>query len=209
MKFNLKQQANKKVLFLFISLISLSLQAQVYDGITQGTTYRILLPTSTDLDTDKASVSPLVGYMQPVNRWLSLTGIAQYNTTTHNISPQLWLNTSIDGKVFILFRSIYDTKPKIFRETISATYKVYHGLHFDCTWDNLFSDDRFLHNDRLQFMCGYDYRRFVLNAGYSCRDKKGFVTNLRFRIDSYNWVQLKYDRGLNTLGITAGLNFNK
>lgn len=198
----------KIILITLVSLLAISVQSQVYDGITQGTRFRILLPASTNTETKKVSSAPLVGYKQDVSQWLSLTGIAQYNISTESFTPQLWLNMSANDNIFFLARSIYDTKSKEFRETLSATYKIYKGFHLDSTWENVLVKDDLLKRDRLQFLAGYDYTFFVLNAGYSFRNHKGFITNLRIKIDKLNWIQLKYDSGIDQIILSTALNFN-
>jgi len=198
----------KLLLLLTAAIVSITTFSQVYDGITQPTRFRVLVPVTTNIDTDKLSVSPFIGYKQTFTNWFNVTGVAQYNLSTHNVSPQLWLNFNANNKLYFLMRTIYDTKPDYFRETLSATYKAWGGLHFDCTWDNFYADNTFLNNDRLQFLGGYDYKHFVVNGGYSCRYQKGWITNVRYRFDKYNWLQMKYDGGIRAYSITSIFNFN-
>ena len=58
------------------------------------------------------------------------------------------------------------------------------------TWENLYNGKKFCDTDRLQFVAGYGYKWFVVNAGYSCRNKPGVIANLRLKITDYNWLQL-------------------
>ena len=198
----------KLIIIMLVSLLAISAKTQVYDGITQGTRFRVIVPASTNTETKNVSSAPFIGYKQDITKWLNVTGVAQYNISTESFTPQLWLNFSANDKIYFLARSIYDSKTKEFRETLSATYKIYKGLHLDSTWENMLVEGDLLERDRLQFLAGYDFNRFVLNAGYSCRQYSGFVTNLRVRIDKLNWLQLKYDSGVDVVTLSAGLNFN-
>ena len=78
----------------------------------------------------------------------------------------------------------------------------------DATWENLYNGKKFCDTDRLQFVAGYGYKWFVVNAGYSCRNKPGVIANARFKITDYNWLQLKYDGGTESIQIGCALQFN-
>lgn len=200
----------KYILILVVALfVSTSIQAQMYDGITQPTRFRIWLPVTTNLgEAPNATVAPFVGYKQNVCNWFNLTGVLQYNINKQSVIPQIWLNFNVKEKFYILSRSIYDIKDKKYKHTLSATYKLPKGFMIDATWDNIYDGNKFCDTDRLQFVAGYGYKWFVINAGYSCRNKAGFVTNMRFKITEYNWLQLKYDGGTNSLQVSTALQFN-
>lgn len=200
----------KKILILSILLIVATLSySQVYDGITQPTKYRIWVPVNTPLDgTGKVTVSPFVGYKITATDWLTFTPVFQYALNTEKSIPQLWINLNYQKKYFILFRNIYDLQADQFRETISGTAKLPKGFMLDFTWDNVYNGTEFLDGDRLQFLGGFAGKKFVINGGYSVRAKPGFVTNIRFKITDFNWLQLKYDAGTKSFMMSTALQFN-
>lgn len=198
-------------LFIIITLIVVSLvaRAQVYDGITQPTKFRIFMPVTTSLHGNGSAVAPFVGYRADVAKWLSVTQVLQYNMTSEAVSFGAWLNVNYQQRFYLLARSTYNTKEKMFTETLSGTIKLPAGFMIDATWDNLYNGRKFMDGDRLQVLGGLDYGRFVFNAGYSMRALPGFVTNIRFRVTKYNWLQLKYDEGARAFITSVALQFNE
>ena len=78
----------------------------------------------------------------------------------------------------------------------------------DATWFNMYNGKKFCDGDRLQVLGGYAYKWFVVNAGYSMRTSPGFVSNIRFKVTPYDWLQLRYDGGSDTFDINFALQFN-
>lgn len=200
----------KKIIILTILLITASLSySQVYDGITQPTKYRLWVPVSTTLDGNhKVAVAPFVGYKIDAAKWLSITPVFQYNINADKSIPQIWVNVNYKKKYFLLFRNIYDIKDNKLKETLSGTAKLPKGFMVDFTWDNFYNGSDLLKGDRLQFLGGYAGKKFVLNAGYSIREKPGFISNFRYKVTDYNWIQLKYDSGAKAFTISTALQFN-
>lgn len=189
-------------------LFAIGAKAQVYDGITQPTKFRILMPVTTSLhDSNATTVAPFIAYKQDLGERFSVTPVLQYNINNEVFTPQVWLNFNIAKKYYLLSRSIYDTDAKEYRHTLSATAKLPLGFMIDSTWENLYNGRKFCDTDRLQFLGGYAYKWFVVNAGYSCRTCKGFIANLRLKITDFNWLQLKYDGGLDCIQASAVLQF--
>lgn len=201
---------NRIILFvLSLFMAAISANAQVYDGITQPTRFRIWLPVTANLHNSNATtVAPFIGYKQDIGERFSITPVLQYNINSETFTPQVWLNANIKGKFYVLSRSIYDTRANEYRHTLSATYKLPYGFMIDGTWENLYDGSKFCDTDRLQFLGGYAHSFFVVNAGYSCRNKSGFVANLRLKVTSYDWLQLKYDGGTETVQVGMALQFN-
>ena len=137
---------------------------------------------------------------------LSMSSVA---TDTEAVSFGAWLNVNYQQRFYLLARSTYNTKEKMFTETLSGTIKLPAGFMIDATWDNLYNGRKFMDGDRLQVLGGLDYGRFVFNAGYSMRALPGFVTNIRFRVTKYNWLQLKYDEGARAFITSVALQFNE
>ncbi|MBS4056527.1 MAG: hypothetical protein KGZ82_04330 [Bacteroidales bacterium] len=191
---------------LMILLATVSLSGQVYDGITQPTRFRYWLPLTTSVNTPGSlTAAPFMGYkVQPAN-WISFTPILQYNFNREAAMPQLWLNVNYQQKYYLLFRSIYDLKTEAFSETVSGTVKL-NSYMVDFTWDNLYRSDGFLINDRLQILAGYAWKHLVLNAGYSIRDRPGFVTNARVKLTSLSWLQFRYDSGTDTFTLSTAIH---
>lgn len=198
-------------LFIIITLVAVSLaaKAQVYDGITQPTKFRIFMPVTTSLEGNGSTVAPFVSYRADVAKWFSVTPVIQYNMNTEAVSLSAWLNVNYQQRVYLLTRSTYNTKAKMFTETLSGTIKLPAGFMVDATWDNLYNGRKFLSGDRLQVLGGLDYERFVFNAGYSMRALPGFVANIRFKVTQYNWLQLKYDEGAKAFITSVALQFNE
>lgn len=195
----------KRVIFAIILMFLLCLmeaKAQVYDGITQPTKYRIWLPMNTSLENGDYSVSPFVGYRADATEWLSFTPVVQYNMTSKEITPQMWVNVDYKDKVYLLSRSIYDVNTRRYRHTLSTTIRLPYAMMIDATWENL---NRPI--DRLQIVGGWAIGPIVFNIGYSVLEKQGVIANLRFKITKYNWLQFRYDGGTNTLGANVALQF--
>lgn len=199
----------KRFLLLIAALLVMATtKAQVYDGITQPTKYRVWLSLSQPYDGGSATFNPFVGYRMDVAKWFNVTGVAQYNFNTQAFSPAIWLNFNIADRFYILSRNIYDWKTNKYRQTLSGTVKLPLGFMVDATWENLFNGDRFCDGDRLQVVGGYAYRWLVFNVGYSMRAMPGVIANVRFKLTPELWFQLKYDGGMETIGVNIAYNFN-
>ena len=199
----------KLFIMLVLVAVSLAAKAQVYDGITQPTKFRVFMPVTTSLEGNGATVAPFVGYRTDVAKWLSVTPVLQYNMNTEAVTLATWLNVNYQQRFFLLARSTYNMKAKMFTETLSGTIKLPAGFMIDATWDNLYNGRKFMDGDRLQVLGGLDYGRFVFNAGYSMRALPGFVANIRFKVTKYNWLQLKYDEGAKAFITSVALQFNE
>ena len=198
----------KKMGLVLLLMLPCGLHAQVYDGITQPLRYRIWIPVSANLHGHgSTSVSPFIGYKENLTDWLSVTGIAQYNIGGEAFVPQVWLNLNYKKTFWFLSRSIYDTKANIYRHTLSATVKLPKGFMVDATWDDAYNGHKFIDTDRLQVLGGVAHGRFVVNAGYSMRNKPGVIANLRLKITDYDWLQLKYDAGTKAFTFSTALQF--
>ena len=200
---------NRILLTMLLALVSLCTKAQVYDGITQPTRWRVFVPVTTSLNAShKTTIAPFVGFKQDFGERFSITPVAQYNINNEAFIAQVWLNFNVDKKFYILSRSIYNMKAKLYTHTLSATYKLPMGFMIDGTWDNLYNGRKFCDGDRLQFVGGWAWKMFVVNTGYSCRAAQGFIANLRWKVTDYNWLQLKYDGGAKSIQISAAFQFN-
>lgn len=190
-------------------LLGMKARAQVYDGITQPTKFRVWLPVTANLHNSKdVSVAPFVGYKQDIGEHFSITPVLQYNINKEAFIPQVWLNANIAKKFYVLSRSIYDTKANLYKHTLSATYKLPLGFMVDGTWENMYNGKKFCDGDRLQFVGGWVHRLFVVNAGYSCRTKPGFIANARWKVTPTDWLQMKYDGGTKSVQIGMALQFD-
>lgn len=203
----------KKFLFFLVVLLSTltaqTVSAQVYDGITQPTTWRIWMPvTISTKEHSSASVAPFVGYKYNVCDNFNVTGVAQYNIGTETFTPQVWLNAGYKNFWF-LTRNIVDTKTGKYSNTISATYKLPAGFHIDATWFN-FYNDKFCQNDRLQVLGGLNIKnKVIVNSGYQFKGStKGYVGNVRWKITDTQWLQIKYDHGVHQLNVAMAMHFN-
>ena len=199
----------KLFIMLVLVAVSLAAKAQVYDGITQPTKFRVFMPVTTSLEGNGSTVAPFVGYRTDVAKWLSVTPVLQYNMNTEAVTLATWLNVNYQQRFFLLARSTYNMKAKMFTETLSGTIKLPAGFMIDATWDNLYNGRKFMDGDRLQVLGGLDYGRFVFNAGYSMRALPGFVASIRFKVTKYNWLQLKYDEGAKAFITSVALQFNE
>lgn len=199
----------KLFIMLVLVAVSLAVKAQVYDGITQPTKFRLFMPVTTSLEGHGSAVAPFIGYRTDVAKWFSVTPVFQYNMNTEAVSLGAWLNVNYRQQVYLLARSSYNTKAKMFTQTLSGTVKLPAGGMIDATWDNMYNGRSFCDGDRLQVLGGLDYRRFVFNAGYSMRSLPGFVANIRFKVTKYNWLQLKYDEGAKAFITSVALQFNE
>ena len=195
------------VLLLAVLVIS-GTHAQVYDGITQPTRFRLFMPVTASLEGRGTTVAPFVGYRADVTGWLSFTPVLQYNMSSEAVTAGMWVNASYRKRFYLLARSMYNTKVRLFTETLSGTVKLPAGFMIDATWDNMYNGRSFCDGDRLQVVGGWDYRRMVVNAGYSLRSCSGFVANLRFKVTQYNWLQFKYDQGSESISVSMALQFN-
>ena len=195
------------LLALTFLLAGLNANAQVYDGITQPTTYRVWASLSQPTDGGAASFSFFTGYKYDVAKWFSVTGVANYNVTGQAFSPAVWLNFNVGGVFYVLSRNIWDIKSGKFKETLSATVKLPAGFMIDATWDNMFSGDKFLDGDRLQAVAGWGCKWVIFNAGYSMRAKPGFIANVRFKLTPAYWLQFKYDGGINAVAVNMAYHF--
>lgn len=190
-------------------LLGMKARAQVYDGITQPTKFRVWLPVTANLHNSKdVSVAPFVGYKQDIGEHFSITPVLQYNINKEAFIPQVWLNANIAKKFYVLSRSIYDTKANLYKHTLSATYKLPLGFMVDGTWENMYNGKKFCDGDRLQFVGGWAHCLFVVNAGYSCRTKPGFIANARWKVTPTDWLQMKYDGGTKSVQIGMALQFD-
>lgn len=200
----------RRLLILFAALaVCVSVKAQIYDGITQPTKYRLWLSITQPTEgSGSVVVSPFVGYKYAATEWFSVTPVLQYNFTTSAFSPQVWLNFNVRQRLYILSRSIYDGATNEYRHTLSATVKLPLNFMVDATWENLFNGRRFVDGDRMQILAGFADKWVVVNAGYSFRAHRGFIANIRFKVTDYNWLQLKYDGGIRAATVGVALQFN-
>lgn len=200
----------KALLIVAITILTAtSANAQVYDGITQPTKWRVWLPVTVSTeDAQNINSTPFIGYRQDICNHFNMTGVLQYNIKGKAVVPQIWLNADIKGKFYVLSRSMYDTNNGLYKHTLSATYKLPLGFMVDATWDSLYDGHKFCDTDRLQVLGGYGNSRFVINAGYSMRAAKGFVTNLRIKLTPTQWVQLKYDGVAKNFTAALAMHFN-
>lgn len=200
----------KRLLILLVAMVvSTVARGQIYDGITQPTKYRIWVSISQPTDGNgKTVVAPFVGYKYEAAKWFSVTPIMQYNFSTETITPQVWLNFNVRQRFYILSRSIYDTRARQYRHTLSGTGKLPLNFMVDATWENLYNGRRFADGDRLQVVAGLAHKWLVFNVGYSMRARPGVIANVRFKVTEYNWLQLKYDGGLNAISVNVALQFN-
>jgi len=167
------------------------------------------MPVTTSLEKNNTIVMPYIGYRRDPAEWLSLTPLIQYNMNSESILVSLWKNFNYKKKYYILFQSTYNTNKKIFSESISGTIKLSHGYMIDLIWENLYYKNKFCDNDRFYLLAGWDYRRFVFNAGYSPFSHQGFIANARFKVTQFNWLQLRYDKGMNSVTVSFALQFNQ
>lgn len=172
---------------------------QVYDGITQPTTFRYLMPINISQD-NEVSASPFIGLKQGVTSWLSFTGIMQYNIKRRAIMPSLWINANYKGRAYLLLRNTLNSNTGEFSNTLSGTYRA-GSFHTDFTWYNIQAGGEVMHNDRLQMLIGYDFGLFILNAGTSVIGSPGLVSNLRIRLTKLSWLQFRYDTATKQLGV--------
>ena len=198
----------KRFLALTMALmLAFAASAQIYDGITQPTTYRVWASVGQPTDNGNAAFSFFTGYKYDLSSHFSVTGVANYNVTGQAFTPAIWLNANIDGVVYFLSRNIYDAKNNKFKETLSATVKLPYGFMIDATWDNVFNGDSFLQGDRLQAVAGWGCKWVIFNAGYSMRSNPGLIANVRFKLTPAYWLQFKYDGGLKTIATNFAYHF--
>lgn len=199
----------KRFLFLVAALLVMTTaKAQIYDGITQSTKYRVWLSLNQPYNGGPAIFNPFLGYKVDVSKWLNVTGVAQYNFNTQAFTPAIWLNFNIADRFYVLSRNIYDWKTNKYKQTLSGTVKLPFGFMVDVTWDNVYNGDKFCNGDRLQVVGGYAYKWFVFNTGYSMRAYPVMITNVRLKLTPELWFQLKYDGGMETIGVNVAYNFD-
>lgn len=190
------------------TLLCLSVQAQVLDGMPQGKSLRIMLPISVSIDSGEANFTPYVGYRIDLPAQFNVSLLSQYNVAARSFTPQLWIAWSALDKLYLMSRSQYNSASGLFSEGLSATAFVFDGLHLDLTWDGIATNDGFSLGSRIQSVVGYNHPKFVINAGYSFYGKMGFVANFRWRFTPENWLQLKHDGALKTVTISSVINLN-
>ncbi len=197
------------IVALLMCMVAFVSNAQVYDGITQPTKWRVFVPSTISMtESHKTTIAPFVGFRQDLGKHWSITPVVQYNINNEALIPQVWINFNVKEKLYILSRSIYNFKTNLFTETLSATYKLPMNFMIDATWDNVYNGRKFCDGDRLQFVGGWAWKMLVGNVGYSCRANRGVVANLRWKVTKYNWLQLKYDDGVKNLQVSCALQFN-
>lgn len=215
------------LLVLFLQLIVNSASAQVFDGMTQPTTWRFWTPVSLSIETDKVNAAPFMGYKiwinNPSTSHLSTTAIFQYNFTNQTPSIQSWNNVNLlKRKVWFMSRTGYDIGNDKLWETLSGTVFFPYRLNIDFTWSNFFyfqNGFNFLDNDKLQIVVGYKLvlrlkdgsKRsvFAFNIGARIRgNTTGIVTNLRLYIQKTNWLQFRYDFADKVFMMSAIIQFN-
>lgn len=198
----------KYILAVFTALLlAIGANAQIYDGITQPTTFRVWTSVSQNLDGGSASFGSFVGYKYAPVDWFDITGVANYSFSSGQFSPAVWLGFHAGKYVHILSRSIYDANIANYRHTLSATVKIPKGFMIDCTWDNLLNHGAFCNGDRLQVVGGWGCKWCIFNVGYSMRALKGVIANVRFKVTDAFWLQLKYDQGANTIATNIAYHF--
>lgn len=188
-------------------LLAIGANAQVYDGITQPTTFRVWTSASQPLEGGSASFTSFVGHKYAPAKWFDVTGIANYNFSSGQFSPAVWLGFHAGEHFHLLSRSIYDANIGNYRHTLSATVKIAKGFHVDATWDNLLNKREFCSGDRLQVLAGWGWKWGAINAGYSMRAKAGFITNLRIKMTNAFWAQFKYDGGIDSITTSIAYHF--
>jgi hypothetical protein len=199
----------KKFIIAAIAALTLavSANAQIYDGITQPTTYRVWTSATQSLNGGDASFGAFMGYKYDVAKWFNVTGIAQYNFNSRQFSPAVWLGFNICDRVYLLSRNIYDANVGNYRQTLSASVKIPKGFMVDATWDNMFNHGAFCQGDRLQVVGGWGNKWCIFNVGYSMRAAKGVIANIRFKMTNAYWLQFKYDGGLNAITTNIAYHF--
>ena len=203
----MKRFLHPGIFALILLLSGLKAEAQIYDGITQPTAYRVWASITQPTDGGSTSFSFFTGYKHDVADWFSVTGVASYNVTAQAFSPAVWLNFNAGGVFYVLSRNIWDVRSGKFKETLSATVKIPHGFMVDATWDNMFDGGRFADGDRLQVVGGWGGKHVVMNAGYSLRAAPGFIANVRFKLTQAYWLQFKYDGGLKAVAVNMAYHF--
>lgn len=196
------------LVFVLCNLVSAN--AQVYDGITQPTTWRIWLPVSVSTEAHSATQStPFVGYKVKATNWLNFTGVAQWNLGKEVFTPQVWINANYKNFYF-LTRNIVNAKNGKYSNTISATYKLPKNFMIDATWSGFFNDGKFHDgNDRLQVVGGVNLGKVIVNSGYQfLGNTKGYVGNVRVKLTDTQWLQFKYDHGVHQFNVAMAMHFN-
>jgi len=203
----------KLIIISTILLVSLAVNAQVYDGITQPMKYRFWTGANSN-----GTTFSFAGYKVAPNAtpWLSLTGVTWYTWHNKQFSTMLWTNLNYKKQFWFLHRVGYNTFSKKFYQTYSGTWKAPNNFMVDFTWSNIWKQDAgWLDGDQLQFLAGYKYKSLiVLNAGYRVigNGQEGFITNFRLMFnkgeDVTNWLQMKYDFTNRVFGLNVAFHFN-
>ena len=197
------------IVALLMCMITFFSTAQIYDGMTQATKWRVFVPTTVSMTGAKKTViAPFIGFRQNIGNHWSITPVFQYNINYEAFIPQIWINFNIRERLYILLRSMYNFKSQHFSEILSVTYKLLLDFMIDATWENVLNGKKFCKDDRLQFIGGWAWKMLVGNIGYSCLLNKGLIANIRWKVTKYNWLQLKYDDGIKSLQVSCVLQFN-
>ena len=123
----------KRFLFLLAALLTIATaKAQVYDGITQPTRFRVWLSLNQPYEGGSATFNPFVGYRVDVSKWFNVTGVAQYNFHTQAFTPALWLNFDIADRFYLLSRNIYDCKAGKYPANPVGNGETASGIHGGC-----------------------------------------------------------------------------
>lgn len=226
----------KKLFILLFSVLllgSITLQAQVYDGITQPTRWRIWFPAQFSVAPSKTTtptVAPFVGYKVELAKWVNLTAVYQYNVNKHAHIPAIWMNFNINKKVYFLFRTGYNSQANQLFETVSGTWKAPMNFMLDFTWQNMIVNNFnegaakgtqvWETYDNLQVLGGWKLtvnKRdiLVVNTGWRFRQEyvggkynAGLISNLRLIVYQKNWLQFGYDYTNRLLTAAAVIQFD-
>ena len=95
----------KLFIMLVLVAVSLAAKAQVYDGITQPTKFRVFMPVTTSLEGNGSTIAPFVGYRTDVAKWIFFNKVFGYNKTCEAVYFCAWLNLNYNKRFFIFERS--------------------------------------------------------------------------------------------------------
>lgn len=80
------------VYIILLAVLAISgTHAQVYDGITQPTRFRLFMPVSVSLKDKGINATPFIGFRADVTEWLSLTPVLQYNRVAEAVTVGTWV----------------------------------------------------------------------------------------------------------------------
>ncbi len=202
-------------------------KAQVFDGITQPTTWRFWTPVSLNIETNNVNAAPFIGYKiwinNPETSHFSTTIITQYNFANSSPSLQSWNNVNLlNRRLWFMSRTGYDFDSGKLWEKLSGTLLLPSNFNIDFTWtDFLYFKEgaHFLETDKLQVVGGYKAYRtvndnkmplFAVNLGARIRgNTTGAVANLRLYIQKTNWLQFRYDFADKVFLWSSIIQFNK